>query len=139
MGEGGVSMESGVPIVEIARSVDAVFEGDPVLVVTGVSSLELAGEGDLTYVDSDKHARAALASKAQAFGVGRRLPDLGRPQIVVSRPRLAFARIASRFFTPRPPRTGITEPIHRGDGVEIGPDATIGPFVSLGDGARIRA
>ena len=107
--------------------------------VSGISSLEDASASDLAYVDGERFADAARASRAAAFLVGREIAELERPQIVVTNPRHAFARVVERFFTsPRHPR-GIADQISRGADVEIGPDASIWPFVTLGNGVRIGA
>lgn len=126
-------------LAEISEAVAGQTLGAPDTAVTGISSLAEAGPGDLAYVAADRFVKAALASKAVAFVVGRPIAELARPQIVVPDPPYAFARIAQRFFTtPYRPR-GIAEPIVRGTDVRIGPDVSIWPFVTLGARARIGA
>ena len=128
----------GVPLEEVAALVGGRLVGTG-LAVSGVSSLEEAGDRDLAYVDGERFAEAARASRAAAFLVGREIAELERAQIVAANPRHAFARVVERFFTaPRRPR-GIAAQISRGADVEIGPDASIWPFVTLGNGVRIGA
>jgi UDP-3-O-[3-hydroxymyristoyl] glucosamine N-acyltransferase len=104
-----------------------------------VSSLEEAQSGDLAYVDGDRFIPAALASKASAFVVGRPIPEIPRPQVVVAHPRYAFVRVVERFFTRPPAPRGIAAEVARGVDVEVGPDVSIGPFVTLGARAKIGA
>ena len=107
--------------------------------IGGVSSLDEAGAGDLAYVDGDRFIEAARASRASAFVVGGAIAEISRPQVVVSDPRYAFVRVVERFFTsPRRPR-GIAAEVVRGVDVEIGPEASIWPFVTLGDRVRLGA
>ena len=107
--------------------------------ISGVSSLELAGPGDLAYVASDQFLNAALASRASALVVGRPIETLKAPQLVVANPAYSFALIAQRFFTvPYVPRGIATEAI-RGHDVQIGPEVSFWPFVTVGDRARIGA
>ncbi|TAJ07851.1 MAG: UDP-3-O-(3-hydroxymyristoyl)glucosamine N-acyltransferase [Nitrospirae bacterium] len=121
----------------ISEAVGGRLIGQPDLLIIGASSLEQAGSGELTYVEGDKHLKAALTSQAAAFVVVRPLPELARPQIVVPSPKYAFARILQRFFVaPYQPR-GIAEQVCRGRDVQIGPDASIWPFVTLGHRAKI--
>lgn len=71
--------------------------------------------------------------------VGRAMPELARPQLVVANPKYAFACIVQRFFTtPYRPR-GVAEQIVRGADVHVGPDVSIWPFVTLGDRVRVGA
>lgn len=123
----------------LAQVVDGRLLGEPTTIVSGVSSLEEAGPGDLSYVAADRFLRSALKSRAGAFVVGRPIPELTRPQIVVQNPAYAFAQIMQRFFTsPYRPR-GIAEQVIRGTDVQIGPDVSIWPFVTLGNRVRVGA
>ncbi len=128
-----------VSLGEIARAVGAEVHGAATTVVTGASGLGDAGQGDLSYVDSEKSARSAHQSKATAFVVGTLIPDLDRPQLVARNPRYAFARIVQDFFTLPLKRRGVAPEVVRGQDVEIGPDASFWPFVTLGDRAKIGA
>jgi len=124
---------------EISRAVGGRVIGSPEVTVSGVSSLAEAGPEDLGYVASDRFIPAAVESKAAAFVVAREIAELGRPHIVVGNPAYAFARIAGTFFVSPPQSRGVSEQIARGEGVEIGPQASIWPFVTLGDRARVGA
>jgi UDP-3-O-[3-hydroxymyristoyl] glucosamine N-acyltransferase len=127
-----------VALSEIAAAAGGRLVG-PEAAIAGVSSLQDAGPGDLAYVDGDRFAEAARASRASAFLVAGEIPGLSRPQVVVPHPRYAFVRVVERFFTsPRRPR-GIASEVARGADVEIGPDVSIWPFVTLGNRARIGA
>jgi UDP-3-O-[3-hydroxymyristoyl] glucosamine N-acyltransferase len=124
---------------DIARTVEGRLIGPSDAAVTGAASLADASEGDLSYVDHDRHLPAATLSRAAAFVVSRKLSGLTRPQIVVANPKYAFARIVQQFFTaPYAPR-GIAADITRGQDVEVGADVSIWPFVTLGDRVRIGA
>lgn len=128
-----------IPLETIAEAVGGLLIGRADAVVTGASSLEEAEPGHLAYVDGDRFIKAALVSRASAFVVGRHLPELDRPQLVVANPKYAFAGLVQRFFTsPDKPR-GVSEQLARGMDVQIGPDASIWPFVTLGDRVRIGA
>jgi UDP-3-O-[3-hydroxymyristoyl] glucosamine N-acyltransferase len=128
-----------VRLDEIRQAVDGQVIGRADTVLSGVSSLEEAQSGHLTFVEGDRFIPAALTSKAAAFVVGRPITELPRPQLVVSNPKYAFARIVQQFFTtPYRPR-GVAEQVTRGRDVVIGPDVSIWPFVTLGDRVKIGA
>lgn len=128
-----------IQLKDIAEAIGGLLIGRLDTIVSGASSLEEAEPGHLAYIDGDRFIKTALTSNASAFVVARQIADLTRPQLVVSNPKYAFARIVQRFFTsPDKPR-GISEQIVRGTDVQIGPDASIWPFVTLGDRVKIGA
>ena len=128
-----------IRLEEIGHAIGGRILGTPGTSVSGVSSLSEAGPTDLTFVAADRFVKSALTSRAAAFVVGRPIEELTRPQIVVPNPALAFASIVQRFFaTPYQPR-GIAVRIARGADVQIGPDVSIWPFVTLGDRVKLGA
>ncbi len=128
-----------IALTQVAELVGGELHGAADTRISGVSSLELAGQGDLSYVASDRFLNAALTSRAGALVVGHPIETLKTPQLVVANPAYSFALIAQRFFTaPYVPR-GIAAEVIRGEHVQIGPDVSIWPFVTLGNGSRIGA
>ena len=105
--------------------------------VSGVSSLEEAGPGDLAFVSAERFIANARASRAVAFVVEHPLREIDAPQIVVENPGHAFARVVQHFFVPSVKPRGVAEQVTRGSNVSIGPDASIWPFVTLGDRVSI--
>ena len=127
-----------VPLSEIAAAVGGQRVGADAM-IGGVSGLEEAGPGDLAFVDGDRAVEAARVSRAAAFLVGQEIVGLTPPQVVVREPRFAFVRVVERFFAaPQIPR-GVAGNVVRGVEVEIGPDASIWPFVTLGDRVKLGA
>jgi UDP-3-O-[3-hydroxymyristoyl] glucosamine N-acyltransferase len=128
-----------VTLSELARACGGLVNGQADTVISGVSSLEQAQPGDLAYVDGDRFVKAALASKASAFVVAQPLAGLPRPQLVIANPKYAFARLVQQFFTAPYKARGIASQVVQGTGVQIGPEVSIWPFVTLGDRVRIGA
>jgi UDP-3-O-[3-hydroxymyristoyl] glucosamine N-acyltransferase len=80
-----------------------------------------------------------LESQAEAFLVSHPIPELKRPQLVVADPAYGFVCLAQRFLTePYRPR-GIAQEAICGVDVQIGPDPSIWPNVTLGDRVKIGA
>ena len=134
------SAAAAVPLSGIAAAVGGRQVGAETGIL-GVSNLDEAEQGDLAYVEGDRFVEAARASRASAFLVDQEIVGMERPQVVVSDPRFAFVRVVERFFTrPRRPR-GIAAQVVRGADVRIGDDASVWPFVTLGNrvtlGARV--
>jgi len=125
---------------DIAKAIKAEVVGDSsTVMVSGISSLEDAGQEDLAFVSSDRFVGAALRSEAAAFVVERPIASLHRVQLVVPNPAYASALIIDWFFTPPFRARGIAQWVVQGENVQIGPDVSIYPFVTLGDRVSIGA
>lgn len=128
-----------IPFGKIQALVGGNLVGPKDGTVTGLSSLEEAGPGDLAYLASDRFLKAAQHSQCGFLLVGRPIEEIRCTQLVVGNPAYAFVRVATEFFSdPHRPR-GIDPHISRGHHVEIGADPSIWPFVTLGDRVRIGA
>jgi len=127
-----------VPLDEIAAAVGGRRVGAEVT-IGGVSSLTDAEPGDLAYVDGDRLAEAARSSRASALLVSGEMAGIAPAQVIVANPRLAFARVVERFFTAPRIARGIAAEVVRGVDVELGDDASIWPFVTLGDRVKLGA
>jgi UDP-3-O-[3-hydroxymyristoyl] glucosamine N-acyltransferase len=140
-------------VKQIAEFVQARVLGDETVQLTGISSVESAVAGDLVFVDDEKNLRAALESQASAVVVGdfaAGKPN-SKPLLLVTQPRLAFARAAQLLY-PAPERKRGIHPsaiVHPSaqladsmtieDYVVIGEDAHIGESTRIGAGSVISA
>ena len=130
---------SPISLAGIQKLIGGEVIGSPDFIIAGISSLEDAEQNDLSYAVSDHVLKAVLASKAAAFIVARRLPELNKPQLVVAHPAYAFARLAQILCPKFHPAPGVAAEVIRGLDVEIGTDVSISPFVTLGDRTKIAA
>ena len=130
---------TGIRLDELAKAVNAQVRGARETILTGVNNLDGAGRGDLVCVTGARFIEAARRSKAGAFLVATPLENFRRPQLITPNPQYDFNRLINQFFTIPRQSTGIAEGPWRGEEVEIGPDASIGPFVTLGHRAKIGA
>lgn len=126
-----------IPLQAIADYVGGRLVGKGLDFVTGVAGLNEAGPHDLSYLNADRHLKAASTSRAGALVVHREVAGLQRPQIVTANPSYAFARIVERFFVEVPRRRGLSPDITKGEEVSIGEDPSIWPHVTLGDRVKI--
>ena len=128
-----------IPLRVIQEAISAQLVGNPDTPITGLSSLEEAGTGDLTFLSSDRYAKAALSSRASAMIAVRPVADVQCPFLLVDDPAFAFTTVAQRFFVePYRPR-GVAADLVQGDGVTIGADVSIWPRVTLGARVSIGA
>ena len=81
---------------EIAKQVQGRVVGNGDVLLKGVASLKSAGEADLVFVEDDKGLAEAMQSRAAAVIGAESAGKQGsaKPLLVVSHPRLAFARAA---------------------------------------------
>ena len=128
---------SPVPITELAKFVQGTLQGSSEVMISGLSHLEGATCGDLSFVLKPKFHEAAAKSQAAAFLTAQPIPDDPRPQLLCSNPMMAVVALAQRFFLPPLPARGIHQSVETGHDVRIGPEVSIGPLVTIGDRAKI--
>ncbi|HJR75863.1 MAG TPA: UDP-3-O-(3-hydroxymyristoyl)glucosamine N-acyltransferase [Nitrospiraceae bacterium] len=128
-----------VSLRAIQELLGAKLLGNPDTVITGLSSLEWAEAGDLTFLASPRFLKAALSSRAGALIAAKAVPELRCPQLLVDHPAYAFTRVAQEFFVPPYRARGVAADLVRGEQVSIGSDASIWPRVTLGDRVSIGA
>jgi UDP-3-O-[3-hydroxymyristoyl] glucosamine N-acyltransferase len=85
---------------EIANAVGARLIGDGHFEVSGVASLESASQGDIVFVEDEKHLAVALQSRASAVIAGEfaAAAACDRPLLISDHPKLAFARAARILY-----------------------------------------
>ncbi len=124
---------------DLARLVGGEAEGATARIISGVAPLENAGEGDASFLESERNLKQAVASRAGCLVAPPGL-DLPKKTIIrVRNPRYGFAQIIQVFSPPPPRRTGIHPTAQIGDNVTLGTELEIGPYAVIGEGARIGA
>ena len=132
-------------LVEVADRLACKLEGDESIEILGVSTLERAGAGDLSFLTNPKYHNDAKHTAASAILVGHDCPPMSLALLRHDNPYLAFARAIELFFT----STSVASSLHPtawiADSATIGRDVYIGPFTFVGeravvgDGARIHS
>jgi UDP-3-O-[3-hydroxymyristoyl] glucosamine N-acyltransferase len=126
-------------VQEIAQFLGAQAEGDIQRRISGAASLSAARESDLSFVESERSADEAVASRAGCLLAPPGLELPGRTVIRVRNPRYAMARTIE-ILCPQPPsRPGIHPTAQVGDSVLMGEGVAVGAFAVVGDGCRIGA
>jgi UDP-3-O-[3-hydroxymyristoyl] glucosamine N-acyltransferase len=127
---------------EIARRLDATLEnGDPETEITGVTGIEEAAAGQITFVANPKYAAAVKTTKASAIIVAEDFPAGQRALLRSENPYLCFARAIDLFYqSPRyapgiHPTAVIAPTAKIGANVHVGAFVVIDEEVMIGDGA----
>jgi UDP-3-O-[3-hydroxymyristoyl] glucosamine N-acyltransferase len=122
---------------ELAEIVSGEIAGDADTEIAGVSGLESACAGDITFITSKKQVRTAQESEASGVLVGDFYSELGKPQVRVEDPHYAFAVLLERFHSrPSAPR-GISELAFVAKDAVIGEDVSIQAFCHVSSGATV--
>jgi UDP-3-O-[3-hydroxymyristoyl] glucosamine N-acyltransferase len=134
---------------DIARLLGGKLVGDAETLITGVSGLESATPGTISFVDNEKLLQEALASAASALilpsAAEKHVRSAGRkgskPVVLANNPRLAFAKVMEYLQPANLPEhgihpTAIIEPdAYIGENVTIREFCYVGHQAHVGDGA----
>jgi UDP-3-O-[3-hydroxymyristoyl] glucosamine N-acyltransferase len=117
------------------------IQGDPGLVIDGVSSGELASPSEAAFAESVSAAQTALSGAAgvvilQHGCVASYPPE--KSVVETPHPRLWFAR-AAKLLHKRPSSSGIHSTAVVGPHADLDPSVSIGPGAVIGEHARIGA
>ncbi len=126
---------------ELARRLECPIEGDDRIEITGVTKIETAGPGELTFLAQSKFISALATTRASAIIVApgvstvRRVPSSAAPS-----PYLTFGR-AVGILAPEQPRavagvhpTAIVDPTAMVDAT-----VSVGAYAVIEAGARVGA
>jgi UDP-3-O-[3-hydroxymyristoyl] glucosamine N-acyltransferase len=124
-------------LAHLAELVQGEVFGDPCLEIHGISSPELAGPKDITFIVSPRHEHRLGTTRAAAVMVPDGSLGGNMCKIVVPRVYLAYARVAA-FFHPRDQHVlGVSPEACIHPEAVLGEGVSVYPFVWIGRGARI--
>ncbi len=126
---------------EIAGAAGAAIEGSPRPSITGVSGLEDAGPGDLSFLAHPRYAPLLAATRASAVLLA---PGVAAPPglgvLRAADPYAAMVRVLPLFDVPRSvPEVGVHASAVVGPGVTLGEGARVGPGAVLEQDAAVGA
>ena len=124
---------------EIAEAVGARAVGDAHVEVSGVSNIGAASPGDIVFVEDEKSLAAALQSGASAVIAGSfaETAKTSKALLIVSHPRLAFARAAELLHDSPKRQPGVHPHAAVHGSANLGEHVSIDAHASVESGARI--
>jgi UDP-3-O-[3-hydroxymyristoyl] glucosamine N-acyltransferase len=125
-------------LADIAKALNASLENAaPDTEITGVSGIEQAGQGQLTFVSNPKYNAAAKTTKASAVIVAENFPAISSGMLRSKNPYLAWAKAIELFYHPPAYAPGIhpTAVVH--PKAKLGKNAHLGPYVVIDEDAVI--
>lgn len=124
-------------VTDLSAHVGGVVVGDANVVIHRVASLDLAGEGEIAYVEDEKHFDAANASNASCIITPKGAPLTASNRIEVEKPKLAFALIAEILHPPKRQQPYIHEASVIAESADIALTAFVGANVSIGEHSQV--
>jgi UDP-3-O-[3-hydroxymyristoyl] glucosamine N-acyltransferase len=124
---------------DLAAQLECPLEGDGTLEITGAAGLEQAGPGQLTFFGNPKLKALLDATRASAVIMPAQAPPIPHAMLRSAHPYLTFARALTIFHPRSRPVPGVSPHAILDEGVDLGPDVSIGPFVVIGRDVRIGA
>jgi UDP-3-O-[3-hydroxymyristoyl] glucosamine N-acyltransferase len=132
-------------IIDITGAVLA-REQDALSVIKDVAPLDLAGSGDVSFIENRKYINLFSATNASACFVPEGLVSLAPENLIVlvtERPRRCFAELASIFYPTSRNEGGVDQTTSIATSAQIGNNCRIdfgsivGPHTKIGDGCWI--
>jgi UDP-3-O-[3-hydroxymyristoyl] glucosamine N-acyltransferase len=130
--------EKPVPIIEIARLIDAEIIGDNEGVAAGINEIHMVEEGDLVFVDHPKYYKTCIESAATYIIINQKTEfPPHKALLLVSEPFEAYLKIVQHYrpFEPSFKQKSGTAVI--GENSVLMPGAFIGNNVTIGDNCVI--
>src|SRR3954454_23173641 len=120
-------MRPTITLGELSRRLECTLAGgDPSTPIHGVSTLEKAGEGEVTFLANLKYAPKVKTSRAAAIIASEPLSGIEPATLISNNPYHDFARALGFFYHPPKPEPGIHSTASIDPAARIGPGASIG-------------
>ncbi|MCM8773549.1 MAG: UDP-3-O-(3-hydroxymyristoyl)glucosamine N-acyltransferase, partial [Candidatus Omnitrophica bacterium] len=129
---------------ELAQMIGGELVGSPDIVITGISGIKEAKEGDITFLANSKYARLMKTTLASAIITSKDVVNSHKALIKTDNPSLAFAKVVNIFS---PYKQEYIEGVHPtvvfGRQCKLGSNLAIGPYViiendvEIGDNTKI--
>jgi len=112
-------------------------QGDETTPLTGLSSIDGARAGDLTFAEKESQFLAAVKGEATAILSTTAFASSDKIVIRVDNPRVAFARLLPLFFPPDEYPAGTDPSARIAACAQVDPSAHIGPNCVIGERVQI--
>ncbi|MBD3246512.1 MAG: UDP-3-O-(3-hydroxymyristoyl)glucosamine N-acyltransferase [Candidatus Omnitrophica bacterium] len=113
---------------QINEMIQGALVGDPQVLITGISGIKEARQGDITFLANSKYLPLMNSTKASAIIVSREIEQSSKPIIQTENPSLAFAKVVN-----------IVAPNDMSHPKGIHPTAVISPNARLGKNVSVGA
>lgn len=127
-------------LMELTQGLDVTIKGDPHCMITGVSPIQQAGSGQITFLTNSLYRKHLAETKASAVILSEAdSADCSVNAIVSRNPYFTYAKIASYFDHQPAAMSGIHPTAVIGNHAQIDPSASIGANCVIGNQVIISA
>lgn len=124
-------------IRQLAELIEGQVEGNADIDISGLSGIDKAKSGDLTFAIDEDRLAGAERSSASCILTNTTIRKSSKALIRVTNPKLSFLIIYNTFNTPKDRESFIHPMATVSDTVTMGKNVWIGPNVSIEDGVKI--
>ena len=127
-------------LAELAAKINAEIKGDSHCIITGVSTLQSAEKGHLSFLSNAKYRQYLSATKASAVILTKDcVGDCPVNALIVEDPYYAYSQLAKEFIQLKKASPGIHSTAVIGNHCKIDPSASIAAHVVIDDNVIIEA
>jgi UDP-3-O-[3-hydroxymyristoyl] glucosamine N-acyltransferase len=124
---------------QLAERLSCEIWGDPRIEIAGVSTIEKAGPGEITFLANMKYAPKVKSSRAAAIIASEPLQNTPAATLISSNPYYDFSRALALYYQPPKPSPGIHTTACIAQSATVGPNAAIGAYAVIGEKTTIGA
>lgn len=124
-------------LYEIASLVQGTVIGDDSLRISALSPIDDIAPGTLAFADSTDNLKIVEASPAAAILVPQGMESAAKPVIQVAHPLKAFIALLHHFHPAPKIQPGVHPTAVIAEGVQLGADVYVGPYVNIEAGSII--
>jgi UDP-3-O-[3-hydroxymyristoyl] glucosamine N-acyltransferase len=125
-----------IGLKEIAEKIQGDLIGDGLVAISGISGIQEAKEGDITFLVDSSFKKYLKGCKASAIILGKNInPDEFKDKniIITKNPALAYAKVIEMFHPRKISEKGISPSAYVAKTAQISDDATIYPYAYIGE------
>lgn len=127
-------------LAELTRDLDVTIKGDPNCVITGVSPIQNAQPGDLTFLTNSLYRKHLETTQASVVILAEADAALCQTNAVITRnPHFTYAKMAAYFDQTPVPLQGVHPTAVIGEGCHIHPSVVIGANSVVGNHVTLEA
>ena len=124
---------------QLAELLGCELAGNPSLEIAGVSTIEKAGPGELTFLANKKYAPKLKSLRAAAIIAAAPVEETSAATLVSANPYHDFARALALYYQPPKPAPGIHPTASIAESAVIGQNPSIGAYAVVGPNTTIGA
>jgi len=126
-------------VAQLSQLLGCAFSGPADSEIAGLSTIEKAGPGELTFLANMKYAPKAKDCRASAIIAAETVKGFAGATLISPNPYHDFALALEYFYQAPKPEAGIHPLAFVAKSAAIGPNASIGPFAVVGERTSIGA